>query len=180
MRLIKYTLQSIIYIGALFLIFSCESDDNTTNFVEPTPTLNGTYVLTSLDADVTVDLNNDSTTSTNLLQESTCFNIMEVTFNNDGSFSATNSKLDFNGGDSGNELTCTIRTDNGTWSLNANELTLNVSIAGSTITETKEIMLTETSFSFTATEDEIDAYVNDTSESSASVITELFLEYTQQ
>ena len=65
-------------------------------------------------------------------------------------------------------------------SLTENELTLSVIIAGTTITETKEILLTDTTFSFSVTESEIDAYVEDTSESSASSITELFLEYTKQ
>lgn len=176
----KYILKSTLYIGVLFLFFSCDNDDSSSNLIEPTPILNGTYILTTLNADVPVDLNNDDITNTNLLEETSCFDIMEVNFNTDGSFSAINSKLDFNGGASGNEVTCTTRTDSGTWSLTENALTLSVIIAGSTITETKEISLTDTTFSFNVTESEIDAYVEDTSESSSSSITELFLEYTKQ
>ena len=180
MHLIKYILKSTLYIGVLFLFFGCDNDDSSSNLIEPTPTLNGTYILTTINADVPVDLNNDDITNTNLLEETSCFDIMEVNFNTDGSFSAINSKFDFNGGASGNEVTCTTRTDSGTWSLTENELTLSVIIAGSTITETKEILLTNTTFSFSVTESEIDAYVEDTSQSSASSITELFLEYTKQ
>uniref|UniRef100_UPI0024908FBE DUF5004 domain-containing protein n=1 Tax=Croceibacter atlanticus TaxID=313588 RepID=UPI0024908FBE len=142
MHLIKYILKSTLYIGVLFLFFSCDNDDSSSNLIEPTPTLNGTYILTTINADVPVDLNNDDITNTNLLEETSCFDIMEVNFNTDGSFSAINSKLDFNGGASGNEVTCTTRTDSGTWSLTENELTLSVIIAGTTITETKEILLT--------------------------------------
>ena len=120
MHLIKYILKSTLYIGVLFLFFSCANDDSSSNLIEPTPTLNGNYILTTLNADVPVDLNNDDITNTNLLEETSCFDIMEVNFNTDGSFSAINSKFDFNGGASGNEVTCTTRTDSGTLSLTEN------------------------------------------------------------
>lgn len=179
---------SLFYLtfSCLILVFtSCETDTDANRNAADIPNtetmsmLEGTYILTTMDATPAADLNEDGTASVDLLSETDCFDVMEATFNSNGTFTATNAKLDFNGGMSNDELVCTSRTDNGMWTLDGSTLTLTVEIGGNTLTDTTEITLTDTTFSFFLTEAEVDEYVDDDGTSSASDIDELFLEYTK-
>ena len=163
----------------LILVASCDVSTDKNTFREEV-TLNGTYNLTAIEATPAADLDNDGTANKDLFLETNCFDNMTVTFRADNTFTATNSKLDFKGGENNDEVTCSSRIDNGTYALNDSTLRLTIEDNGQTITDTKDIVLSDTEFSFVLTKPEIDQYVNDNGTSSASNIERLLLVYTKE
>lgn len=140
----------------------------------------GEWKVTTMEADTLVDLNGDGNWNTNILAETDCFQNMGVIFNNDGTTSTTNAKLDFTLGTNGDEFGCTAeRTDYGTWDVENDELVMNLDIDGMTYTERKQINQTETTFSMEVTKFESDQYVNDPGDTQASDIRILSVEYTK-
>lgn len=83
----------------------------------------GTYILTAFNSSVPTDLNNDGTTSVNQMTESSCFNNMLMTLNNNGTFSADTKGVEI---DINNQIACFVDPDiSGSWSLQGNTLTLS-------------------------------------------------------
>ncbi len=199
---IKYLhmkLSNITFIIALsFLSFACSKEDiddsnsfKSSNF---SATINsddlvGEWKLSAMQADTPVDLNQDGTGDNNLINESSCFNDMKVTFNKetraDGSvvreFSTTNARLDFNGGTSNAEFVCVKnRVDFGTWDIEGTDLILNINIDGTIYTDRKPLNYNLTTFAFDVSKAESNIYVTDPGDTSSSTIRILALEYTRQ
>ncbi|MGB8705543.1 MAG: DUF5004 domain-containing protein, partial [Gillisia sp.] len=172
-------------------VFSCSPDENVelqssnlkisnlTTLVT-TNDLVGQWNLSQMQADTAVDLDKDGIAHTNLLLESSCFNTMDVNFKSDMTFTTHNSKLDFNGGATGDQLTCAQgRDDFGTWSVSNDTLTLNINVDGSVYTQKKKLTYNSTTFSFDVTKLESNQYVNDPGNTSASSIRILSLQYSK-
>ncbi len=187
---------SLFFILVIFLL-SCSKEDvaadstfKSSNFattINP-ENLVGEWKLSAMTSDTLVDLNNDGILDKNLLNESLCFNDMNIIFNQvtqaDGSvkreFSTINGRLDFNGGATGKEVVCAKnRVDFGTWSIEGTDLILNISIDGTIYTERKVLNYNTTTFAFDITKAESKAYVSDPGNTSASKITILALEYSR-
>lgn len=145
-----------------------------------TEDLVGDWTLSKMIADTRVDLNDDNLGSTNLLDETTCFDSMSITFYSDATFSTNNATMTFESGDTGNKFSClTDRMDTGTWEVSQGNLILTMTVDGSTYTHTKEITLGSGTFSFDVTKIESDEYVDDPGNTQASQIRILELEYTK-
>ncbi len=83
----------------------------------------GSYILTSFNSSVPTDINGDNTTSTNLLNETNCFNNMLLVLNANNTFTADAKGIDINLEGTGYE--CFVDPDlAGSWSLSGNQLTL--------------------------------------------------------
>lgn len=140
----------------------------------------GHWNLSGMVADVAVDLDDDKTSSTNLLDETDCFDTMSITFHEDGKFDASNSQMTFESGASNNEFSCLSgRSDSGEWEIIDNELVLTMEINAKTYIHRKPINLESNKFSFDVSKIESEQYVNDPGNTQASPITILELEYTK-
>ena len=140
----------------------------------------GHWSLSRMVADTAVNLNDDGVSSINLLEETSCFNNMSITFSSDGTFITNNATMTFEAGSKENEFSCIAdRMDNGTWEVSENNLVLTMIIDGYTYTHTKAIDLNTNTFAFDVTKIESDQYVNDPGNTQASEIRILELEYTK-
>ena len=179
-----------LFITGAALFSSCEPESSVvqadaiqeTNVTTPIDynSLIGEWKVSKMEADTLVDLNNDGIWNRNILAETDCFQNMGVIFNADGATSTTNAKLDFTLGPNGDEFGCIAgRTDTGTWSVENDELVMNLDIDGATYTDRKQITQTATTFSMDITKFESDQYVNDPGNTQASQIRILSVEYTK-
>ncbi|MGY5851534.1 DUF5004 domain-containing protein [Salegentibacter sp. F14] len=140
----------------------------------------GEWRLTTMQADTLVDLDDDGIGHENILEETTCFDTMGVTFFADGTFTTVNSKLDFNYGVNGDEFKCLSgRTDHGTWDVENDELILNLEINGEVYSDRKIINKEADRFGFDVSKFESSQYVDDPGDSHASHILVLAVEYTR-
>lgn len=180
-------LKALAFSMTLLAIFSCskeevskESQLKVSNATAVTTNdMIGSWNLSAMMADVAVNLDQDQTSSTNLLDETDCFNTMYIIFNNDNTFDTNNATMTFEAGD-GNDFSCRQdRMDNGKWEIKENKLILTMTINGETYTHEKAIDLNSDKFSFNVTKIESDQYVNDPGNTQASSIRILELEYTR-
>lgn len=82
----------------------------------------GRYKLSAFNTDVQTDLNRDGSASSNQMSETTCYNNMFLTLNEDKTFSADSKGVDIS---SINTLQCfTDPLVNGTWTYDGNSLEL--------------------------------------------------------
>ncbi len=140
----------------------------------------GHWELTRMVADTAVNLDQDGAYSTNLLEETSCFNNMSITFNSDATFTTNNATMTFESGGNGDQFACIAdRIDTGTWEVENDNLILTMEINGSTYTHTKAIDMSSNTFSFDVNKIESDQYVNDPGNTQASQIRILELEYTK-
>lgn len=140
----------------------------------------GHWVLTKMIADTEVDLNDDNLGNTNLLEETSCFNTMSITFKSDGTFVTNNATMTFESGDSQDKFSCiSDRMDSGDWEVSEGNLILTMLIDDATYTHSKTINLGTGTFSFDVSIIESDQYVNDPGNTQASQIRILELEYTK-
>lgn len=140
----------------------------------------GHWNLSRMVADTAVNLNDDSVANINLLEETSCFNNMSITFGSDGTFSTNNATMTFEAGSEGDNFSCiSDRMDTGTWEVNDNNLLLTMIIDGYTYTHSKAINLSTNTFTFDVTKIESDQYVDDPGNTQASEIRILELEYTK-
>jgi hypothetical protein len=179
---------SILFIG-IAMLFSCsaEKDSGTeplkvrdlTVSIIPSDLI-GQWQLSRMKSDTLIDLNKDGILNDNILAETSCFNEMGVTFNEDFTFSTINARLDFNGGANNDDFVCVKnRMDFGTWDIDGDELILNINIDGVIYTNRKKLYLTQNTFSFDVSKMESNQYVNDPGNISASEIRILELEYSR-
>lgn len=161
-------------IVGLFLIFltSCETQPTSPS----NQNLAGTYVLTSLQSNVAVDLDGNGTTSTDLMTEVACLRQFTVTFNVDGSFTALIADADFN---PNNVLVCTTRTESGTYTYVNGLLTVTIVVNGGTVTESEQAILNATNFSFTLDSGRISQFFSSIAGTPANGITNLDFVYTR-
>ena len=186
--LMNYRNAAVILILAV-IFTACEKenleagDENlqVTNLTITKSDLEGEWELSGMIADEPVDLNNDGVSSYNLLDEASCFDRMNAVFNNDGSFSTINGRLDFNSGENKDSFTCgNDRQDFGSWDLkDDNILMLTMTINGQDYTHEKDLQLDGNTFSFEISKMESDEYVDDPGDSQASHVRILSLEYTR-
>lgn len=140
----------------------------------------GHWELSGMMADTAIDLDSDNASSRNLLDETTCFNTMSITFNEDGTFISNNAQMTFESGASNNEFFClSDRMDDGEWQVSNDSLILTFLVDGKTYTHKKLIDLASNKFSLEVTKLESDQYVNDPGDTQASPIRILELEYTK-
>ncbi len=140
----------------------------------------GYWELSRMVSDTAVNLNQDGNYSTNLLDETSCFNNMSITFNSDGTFTTNNATMTFESGTSGDQFSClTDRIDTGTWEVENDNLMLTMVIDGYTYNHSKKLSMTSNTFAFDVTKIESDQYVDDPGNTQASEIRILELEYTK-
>lgn len=139
----------------------------------------GTWNLSQMIADVEVDLDSVPGGSTNLLDETSCFDSMYITFNTDSTFVSNNATMTFEDGD-GDDFTCLAdRLDTGKWVVENGNLVLTMIINEETYVHQKEINLGTDTFAFDVSKIESNQYVTDPGNTRASEITILMLEYTK-
>lgn len=154
------------------------STDLTASFNEEE--LVGHWVLSSMTADQEVDLNGDGIASQNLLQETSCFDDMSISFFEDGSFSTVNARLNLGSGDTAGEFGCSGSKEyQGTWEVDGDYLVLNMNVNGNSYTERKFVEYTAGLFSFAISKLESDAYVDDPGDTVASGLQIVELEYSR-
>lgn len=184
--------------ASVLLLFSCSPDaavTEETNALDSNTSLNatagiatadliGTWNLHSMEADVAVDFNQDGNSSTNILSESSCFDNMYFTFEEDGDVLTTQARLYF--GADGN-FTCSEKSYSATYEVNQNELTVNFVVNGVAYTEVKTISMTNDGtndyliVSLTSVETDAAVYVaNDPGNTVASNINKIEFTYIKQ
>lgn len=189
------SLKSIFSIfGMMLIIVSCEPNEdhvaeaeiNATNVMASiTPEdLEGEWILSVMETDTVVDLNNDGIFNSNILLETNCFQDMGVTFSDNGEMITTNSKLDFKAGESNDDFKCLSgRTDTGSWDVenvnNEERLVITMTIDGTTRTHSRILDRTANTFAFDISKFESEQYYGNPDGTDAEEVTVLSLEYTR-
>lgn len=186
----KLTTKFCTLLVTTMLLTSCggkDLDDTVASFSDPIVTANieytqliGKWDLFEMRTETPVDLNNDKVGSLNLLSETSCFDAMSITFNEDMTFSSVNARMDFAAGDSNTDFACmgTGRgPDNGTWEISGDILTLTVIIDGQSFTNTKKLTFSSTKFFFDVSEFESQQYVSDPGGTAVSDVSIVYLGY---
>ncbi len=157
---------------------ACEDDENlATTSTSNTPNIIGNYELTSLVADAAVDFNGDGTSSTQLFNESFCFDNRMISFDAAGNFTVDVPDLDL---DNNNVLTCVDNSYAGTYTIDMNSLlTITYPINGGSVSEDKTVTVTNTTFSFTLNRAEVMQYINPTTGTPADAINTIQVTYTR-
>lgn len=140
----------------------------------------GNWELSVMRADNPVDLNDDGTLNTNLLEETSCFDLMNINLRNDMTFSSVNSRMDFQAGETNDKFQCmTPRTDEGTWEVNGDMLKLKGNIGGTYYEREKKLTILNNTFSFDVNRLESEQYVKDPGKTLVSEIEVVSLTYTK-
>ncbi len=108
-------------VAGMVMINSCSDDDDTINNGGNTGSeISGTYRLMTYTAPVGQDLNEDGESSVNLVGESTCYSDWTIILNEDHSFMRQEKLVTIIDG----AISCEVDTDQGSWSLDGETLTL--------------------------------------------------------
>jgi len=171
-------MKKIIFplIAAVFMFTSCSDDDVATESTNNNAAIAGSYVLTSLIADVPVDLNQDMVTDMQLINETTCFDTMALNLDLNGTFTSTVAEVSF---DAANVLQCTTNVETGTYTFANGVLTVTININGGTATESQQVTLTSTTLSFNVDDNDVTQFFTNTAGTPASAITSLDFIYTK-
>lgn len=186
----KFIKNSILLSFTALLFPACSGEDVNDSDAEAlnqkmltyieTADLVGHWDLSVLRADIAVDLNADGASNTNLLEETSCFDVMNIDFRDDMTFTSVNSRMDFAAGETNDAFECMApRTDVGTWDVQGDTLTLNVNISGTIFTHTKKLTMGVSTFSFDVTKLESQQYVKDPGNTVVSGITIMSQTYTR-
>ena len=189
------SLKSLFSIfGMMLIIVSCEPNEdhvaeteiNATNAMASiTPEdLEGEWLLSAMETDTVVDLNNDGVFNSNILLETNCFEDMGVSFLENGNMTTTNSKLDFKAGSNNDDFKCLSgRTDSGSWDVenvnNDERLVITMTIDGTTRTHSRILDRTSNTFAFDISKFESEQYYGNPDGTDAEKVTVLSLEYTR-
>lgn len=157
----------------ILLLTSCDPESLTT---QSTNAIAGSYVVTSLQSNVAVDLDGNGTSSTDMLSEATCVQQMTVDFNANGTFSAVVADVSF---DVNNILVCTTSVETGTYTYANGILTVTAMFNGGSVTESQAVVLNPTNFSFTLDSNRINQAFPDLSTTRAAGISNLDIVYTR-
>lgn len=85
----------------------------------------GTYFMTAFNSSIPTDLNQDGTSSTNQLSETSCFDGSFIILNSDNTFMANSKGVDINVQGTSSTIECYEDEDvSGTWNLVGNQLSL--------------------------------------------------------
>lgn len=111
-----------IVLSAIFLsvsLLSCEDCDDSPVVVNPNQDIIATFKLTAFNVPEAVDIDQNGQLSSNLMQESDCYDPSFLTFNSDGTYRLRNNQLVVVGSDTD----CQSRTTTGNWTRNGNVIT---------------------------------------------------------
>lgn len=135
-------------------VFANISFTNTVTTTPPTNGIAGSYLLTAFNTSVPTDLNGDGVSSSNQLNETTCFNNSILILNANNTFTSDAKGLDIDITGTTSVLTCFEDPDfTGTWSLAGNQLSLTYMDSGQT--QTDVFILTGNNLSLTVQNGEI-------------------------
>ena len=158
----------------LFLIvmfsYSCDeqapplSDEELEAFmdanIEPS-NLYGSWELAAILTEEPIDINGDGTEHNDLFMETNCFDGMRIEINENGSFRAVNSQMDFTANPGDLDYSCVNKSsDSGTWEIIGDKLILNMVIGNILIIDSKRIRLSDNGFALTVKRDQSANYVN--------------------
>lgn len=122
MKNLKLLMLSIM--GCVAMV-SCDNDDDNNN--NQNDDIVGTYRMTSWNAPMAGDFNDDGVSSTNFMTESNCFNNSTMTVNANGTYTMSYNTMGMNGTSWG----CgTTQNSSGTWTRNGNTFTTTSSSSG--------------------------------------------------
>ena len=187
-------IKQALHIGIILLLLSfligCSKNESLSesekllqsNAVIKPSKLYGKWVVSEMISDKPVNLDNNSSSSTNILHETDCFKDMNIIFNSNGQFSTRNSQMDFAAGTGNDDFKCldSNRVDRGTWQIEGDKLTLNMSIDEKIYSQTKRIQLNGDKFNFSVSKMESAQYVTDPGTTEASAIRILSIEYKKE
>lgn len=138
MKRFKILATLIVFGAALFTSCGDTEPIDPAVVTGDTSVITGRYRLTAFNTDVRTDLNNDGTTSTNQMSETTCYNNMFLTLNENNTFSADSRGVDISATDALECFTDPIIT--GTWVRSGSQLILTYTESGETFTDTYTIL----------------------------------------
>lgn len=119
------------------VLFSCSSDDDNNNVSNP----EGLYVVSAFTIDAPQDLNGDGVASTNILNETHCFDGGFIQLNSNNTFTASSEGMEITLTDEGvEEVSCSDDGNfSGTWSASGNHITMTYSDGGDEYSDTFDI-----------------------------------------
>lgn len=184
----KFT-KALLLVALSGLLFSCggedlddigepefKSSDLTTEIT--TADLIGRWEIHSMVGDQEVNFNGDGVSSTDMLSETTCFDIMYYDFQENGNVRTGQAKLWF---DNEGDFTCFYGEYDATYSVSGDILTVDFLLNGSPMTEEKQISLTSDEkgdfLHVTLSDWEAATYVNDPGTTNASHLTLIEMVY---
>lgn len=123
----------LLLVAGFGLLVSCNSDDSSSDAVNPV----GTYRLTAFNISEAQDLNGDGTASVNQMNETACLNDSFLTLNANNTFVFDDKGIEI-GFDGENEtVDCYDDGDvEGTWSVSGNAISFTYTFDGDVITDT--------------------------------------------
>lgn len=141
----------------------------------------GVWSIQEMEADIAVDLNQDGTSTTDMLSETTCFDPMYFDFSANGGVATEQARISFPDG----KLVCDgIGFYTATYSVSGNTLTVNAEIDGQAVTFTKTIGLSSDAdgeYLHVALEDyEVDQFVSDPGNTVVSDVQRIEITYKRQ
>lgn len=105
--------------------------------VNPGNDITGTYLMTAFNTTVPTDLNGDGTSSTNQMEETTCFNNNTIIIYANNTFTATAKGVDIVFDGANEVIECFTDPDfSGTWSQNGNNITFTYVDGGESYSDT--------------------------------------------
>lgn len=167
-------MKKIIFplIAVVFIFTGCT--ENAAPAVNNNATIAGNYILSTLTADVAVDLDQNLTSDMELTTETICFDTMAINFDLNGTFTSTVAEVSF---DSTGVLLCNTTVQTGTYNYTNGTLTVTVNVNGGTATESQQVSLTATSLSFNVDDSDVAQYFSGAAGTPAAAITSLDFVY---
>lgn len=153
----KILFQSIPVIVLLFILSSCSSDDNNQVTTLTDADVLGEWQLIEINSDPSIDIENDGTTDTNLMLQTTCFDGWSLDFDANGVLTADYAEIEIDPNAIAT-LICTPQTDTGTYNISGNNLTVSATIDGNTETQTISITITNNVMSIFVAESDITSF----------------------
>lgn len=169
----EFRLLLVIFIS-IFMI-SC-SDDDTQNVVLNETDILGTWIVSEINSTPAVDLENNSNSDPNVMNQTSCFDGMSLDFDTGGNLTVVSSEITFDD-NTDPSFVCSLRTDTGSYLISGNDLTVTIPISGNQETETVAVDIQNNTLSFSLTESQVAQFFNVPSGESFSAINELEFVY---
>lgn len=110
----------VLLAAAGCFVLACDDDRDTGN-----RDITGTYDLTAFNTPIPVDYDGDGISSTNMVDETSCYNDSRITINRDGTYILEEGSVRIQGTTS----FCDLRITKGTWTRSGNALTTTSDLA---------------------------------------------------
>ncbi len=153
----KTIIQSLSILMLMLVITSCTSDDNNQVTTLTDADVIAEWQLIEINSDPAIDIENDGTTDTNLMLQTTCFDGWGLDFDANGTLTADYAEIEIDPNAIAS-LICTPQTDTGTYNISGNNLTVSATIDGTTETQTIAITITNNVMSILVTESDITSF----------------------